>query len=348
MDPIAQALAELKGVTKNTVGRSTADRFFGLATPAPTATPGPGPGGPAANQRGTPLPTYLSKTTALDVPPPAFDSAQMQQTTQRYINQRNNLLEGPPQMPTPATEAGSMRQRANTIDYQRPHSRQNSQDMVVTREGQISPAPTRSVSPRPQLFGDEAYRGSSPKPQNAYSRATSPNPYTQSRPGTANSSRPSQYAAYNRGSPAPISQEVALRRAASPAPSHHSRNESYNSRSRSRADSAREGYGSANNRQTFYGDQGGAVQMYQGGGGQVGRPRSKSVAEPNRSRDGRPIINYARAMYQYTAAIPEEMSFAKGDILAILAHQEDGWWEAELVGVQGRPGLVPSNYLQVC
>jgi hypothetical protein len=53
-------------------------------------------------------------------------------------------------------------------------------------------------------------------------------------------------------------------------------------------------------------------------------------------------------MYQYTAAIPEEMSFAKGDILAVLAHQEDGWWEAELVGVQGRPGLVPSNYLQLC
>jgi len=80
----------------------------------------------------------------------------------------------------------------------------------------------------------------------------------------------------------------------------------------------------------------------------VGRPRSKSTVDTNKSRDGRPIISYARAIYQYNAAIPEEMSFAKGDILAVLAHQEDGWWEAELVGIQGRPGLVPSNYLQLC
>ena len=88
------------------------------------------------------------------------------------------------------------------------------------------------------------------------------------------------------------------------------------------------------------------MQMYQGG---ANRARSGSRAG-NLSSDGRPIISYARAMYQYTAIIPEEMSFAKGDIMAILAHQEDGWWEAELVGVQGatRPGLVPSNYLQLC
>ena len=56
----------------------------------------------------------------------------------------------------------------------------------------------------------------------------------------------------------------------------------------------------------------------------------------------------ARAMYQYQAAIPEELGFGKGDILAVLRQQDDGWWEAELVGVQGRPGLVPSNYLQAC
>ena len=53
-------------------------------------------------------------------------------------------------------------------------------------------------------------------------------------------------------------------------------------------------------------------------------------------------------MYVYQAAIPEELSFAKGDILAVLKQQDDGWWEAEIVGVQGRPGLVPSNYLQNC
>ena len=56
----------------------------------------------------------------------------------------------------------------------------------------------------------------------------------------------------------------------------------------------------------------------------------------------------ARALYIYRAAIPEELSFAKGDILAVLRLQDDGWWEAEVTGKNGRPGLVPSNYLQPC
>lgn len=47
----------------------------------------------------------------------------------------------------------------------------------------------------------------------------------------------------------------------------------------------------------------------------------------------------------YQAAIPEELGFSKGDTLAILRHQDDGWWEAE---GGGRIGLVPSNYLQPC
>jgi hypothetical protein len=53
-------------------------------------------------------------------------------------------------------------------------------------------------------------------------------------------------------------------------------------------------------------------------------------------------------MYMYAAAIPEELSFAKGDILAVTRHQDDGWWEAEVVGKNGAPGLVPSNYLKNC
>lgn len=53
-------------------------------------------------------------------------------------------------------------------------------------------------------------------------------------------------------------------------------------------------------------------------------------------------------MYSYTAAIPEELGFAKGDILAVLRHQDDGWWEAEITNQPTRPGLVPSNYLQPC
>jgi SH3 domain len=57
----------------------------------------------------------------------------------------------------------------------------------------------------------------------------------------------------------------------------------------------------------------------------------------------------ARALYSYSAAIPEELSFSKGDVLAVLRLQDDGWWEAQIEkGRQGvgMVGLVPSNYLQ--
>lgn len=56
----------------------------------------------------------------------------------------------------------------------------------------------------------------------------------------------------------------------------------------------------------------------------------------------------AKAMYMYAAAIPEELSFAKGDVLAVTRHQDDGWWEAEVCGKNDRCGLVPSNYLKNC
>lgn len=304
LDPIAQALAELKGVTKNsTNSRNTADRYFGIATPAPGSTPAP-PGsssGPAPSQRGTPLPGYAPKSSALGLPPPAFTSAQMLESTQRYVNQRDHMLDGPPQMPAAAEDNssrhGSGRQRAKTMDYAGPRaqSRQSSHDGRNRQENNrsTSPLPNRSVSPRPQLYGEDRYHSVSPQPMNNYSRGPSPNPYTQSRPGTANSK--GQYTAYSHrsASPMPSGQEVALSnfRAHSPAPSHHSRNDSYGSRGRSHAGSVRAGYDGNNSRQSYYDNsQAGAVATYQGGG----RPRSKSVVDTGRqySRDGRPIMHY--------------------------------------------------------
>ncbi|PWW73905.1 hypothetical protein C7212DRAFT_353524 [Tuber magnatum] len=363
LDPIAQALAELKGVTKGSAPpRNTADRFFGLATPAPAATPAPGLN-PTINaaQRGTPPPNYAPKTSALGLPPPAFTSQQMQETTQRYVNQRDHMLDGP-QMPAAGGEApsrtGSGRQRARTMENLRTQSRQSSREVPDNQpdRGAASPIPNRSVSPRPQLYSDDRYRSNSPQ-SIAHNRSASPNPYTQSRPGTSNTNR-GQYTAYSQRSPSPLpsGQEVALSnyRSHSPVPSHHSRHDSYGSRGRSQAGSVQGSYDGQSSRHSYYngdnGSQVGVVATYQGGGGQVARPRSKSVVDTSRqySRDGRPILHYARAMYVYHAAIPEELSFAKGDIVAVLRQQDDGWWEAEIVGVQGRPGLVPSNYLQNC
>ena len=65
---------------------------------------------------------------------------------------------------------------------------------------------------------------------------------------------------------------------------------------------------------------------------------------PTMSRDGRQVIHYAQANFDYRAAIPEEVSFRQGDVLLVVKMLEDGWWEAEVYG-EGRMGLTPSNFL---
>lgn len=204
MDPIAQALAELKGVgnTSNSGSvRKTADRYYGITTPAP---PSAGPGivnDGTVHPRGNPPPTYMApKRSALDAPAPAHTSAAMQQTLRKYRNETEYMLEGPPQMPAalqdPPMRTGSgqsIRQRANTVGYDRPSSARNSAE--VPRAPSPNPPPNnRSVSPRPQGYGDPRYGGSvSPKPP-IDGRGPSPNAYqqAQSRPGTAHT--------YKRGS----------------------------------------------------------------------------------------------------------------------------------------------------
>ncbi|KAK9454356.1 hypothetical protein V1511DRAFT_517647 [Dipodascopsis uninucleata] len=79
------------------------------------------------------------------------------------------------------------------------------------------------------------------------------------------------------------------------------------------------------------------------------RAAPQGIELPVRSRDGREVIAHARAMYDYKAQIPEEVSFRKGDFLLVLNMQEDGWWEAEVFGPRSRPqlGLAPSNFCHV-
>lgn len=65
---------------------------------------------------------------------------------------------------------------------------------------------------------------------------------------------------------------------------------------------------------------------------------------PQRTSDGRRVLKHSRALYDYRAAIPEEVSFRKGDILLITHLQEDGWWDSEVLGSR-KFGLAPSNFL---
>lgn len=148
LDPIAQALAELKGVTKQASVRQSADRHYGMSTPAPPASPGPNSRGmppgavptPFANaSRGTPPPAYDRPMSMLGAPQPAHTSKEMQRTTDRYTSQTRDMF--------------------NSGGPNRPGSA-----MAAPRSS--SPAPPRAVSPRP--YGNDQ--------QQPY-RATSPNPY---------------------------------------------------------------------------------------------------------------------------------------------------------------------------
>ncbi|KAF1959683.1 hypothetical protein CC80DRAFT_523637 [Byssothecium circinans] len=390
LDPIAQALAELKGVTKQGSLRVSADRYHGLATPQPPGTPAIGsqlPGGaptPLTNvnlnsaKRGTPPPSYEQPPMSrLGAPQPAHTARQMQKTTQMYIDQKASMF--------------------NTGASSRPSTRGGPAQEPPRA---VSPAPPRATSPRPAL-----YSGQQPPQSPAYNRSASPNPYAASNaggrprantagqphnpygtptgrgsyssstrggsPGYANPRAVSPQPAYAQSNTRPTSRAAPSSRAVSPQPQFR---QSYDRPPSSRGSdmalqlapsprsergdgsvyggSVRGGGGGGQRPQSSYYGGSGGNDLGHGGGisSQLStRARSKSVAEPRQyTRDGRMILHYSRAMYLYNAQIPEELTFAKGDILAVLRLQDDGWWEAEVVGKDGRRGLVPSNYLQNC
>ena len=247
LDPIAQALAELKGVTKQASVRMSADRYHGLSTPAPPGTPGvngvSGGGGsnsgPAsaygaglsssasssairAAQRGTPPPSYDQPISRLGAPEPAFTSKAMQQTTQKYVEQKKNMFNSPSAVAPPGrrqtydtTPRGSAPNSAS-----RPNTRGSAQSQEVIARS-ASPVP-RSTSPRPALYGDSSHQSqhqNSHQQQYQTYRATSPNPYM-SRPKSASPIKPQgggSYGRYNSRHNSPQA-EPPMPRATSPQP----------------------------------------------------------------------------------------------------------------------------------
>jgi hypothetical protein len=371
LDPIAQALAELKGVAKQASVRQSADRHYGMSTPAP-GTPGfdgrgtpagavPTPFATSAN-RSTPPPAYdTPPVSRLGAPQPAHTSREMQKTTERFVNQKRDMFNSGG-TPRPGSSMGR--------GQQHPPPRA------------ASPQPLRATSPRSFVNNDQR--------QQPY-RAASPNPYGGAPPAgrpRAQSTSPikqqpgyGSYASSRGGSPG-----YQIPRAASPNPAYSrppAGSVSAGSRPPSSRGSENAGgavvlapvnptnhpnqanpnpYGCQRRPQSsYYGDYS-SQQL-------ASRTRSQSAgAQRQFTRDGRPVMHYckshfatsqtsltavltsrlAKAMYMYQAAIPEELSFAKGDILAVIRHQDDGWWEAEVCGKNDRAGLVPSNYLKDC
>ncbi|KAK7698281.1 formin-binding protein [Diaporthe eres] len=324
-DPIAQALAELKGVTlgKQSSVRMSADHYHGIATPAPGSQPFSRSVPPLSNNsaaasgmRGTPPPSYEQPVQRLGVPSPAVTSKAMKQTSQKYTQQTRSLFSG---------------DRPGSGGYRSP-SRPPTRGSDMPRAA--SPAPPRSASPLPGM-----------------NRSASPNPYAASQRGSMDSrhgsaqmdARNSAQGFYRQNTPNDMP------RAASPLPY---RGTADYGRPASRAGSSFGAYpgGEMPRGLSPAPTDDSAMGLYEPPGAMApaSRQRSKSVADGGRqyTQDGRPILHFARAMYMYQAAIPEELGFNKGDILAVLRHQDDGWWEAEVHGANGQPGLVPSNYLQ--
>ncbi|KAG8914243.1 hypothetical protein FRC00_000242 [Tulasnella sp. 408] len=60
------------------------------------------------------------------------------------------------------------------------------------------------------------------------------------------------------------------------------------------------------------------------------------------------VLFYVKALYDYKATIPEEFDFAAGDIIAVTATPDDGWWSGMLLDDTRRiPGrtVFPSNFV---
>ncbi|PFH62216.1 hypothetical protein XA68_14623 [Ophiocordyceps unilateralis] len=333
-DPIAVALAELKdNGGKQSSLRVSADHYHGIATPAPgsdsrmtRSVPAPGSHDAAMTNSGTPPPSYQkpAQVTRLGVPPPAVTSKAMKEATKKVTAQTRTIFGND-------AKAGGGSCRASPGF--RPSTRGNDMPRAA------SPAPARSASPQPRASNDVrggGYRSASPNPQRHHHRTQS-----QAAPSVRRGAEPGYYGG---GSPSGPGRETP---SSSGYRDYNRPQSSYGGGSSEMAvqlaPAEDDGYGSQRSRGS---ESSRAMGLYEGGT----RSRSKTVADPARqySRDGRPILHYARALYVYQAAIPEELGFAKGDFLAVFRHQDDGWWEAEIHGGNGRVGLVPSNYLLPC
>lgn len=163
LDPIAQALADLKGVGKQASVRVSADRYHGIPTPAPPQNVNKpmADTAKAAAQRGTPPPAYNdSSARRLDAPSPAFTASQMQKTTRKYVGQTQEMLH----------------------NNSRSSQRVNAPEQAMPRATSPAPAPRRSASPQPSVRSSrQSHYGSVNKPSpSAYQSSSMNSRYRQS------------------------------------------------------------------------------------------------------------------------------------------------------------------------
>lgn len=76
--------------------------------------------------------------------------------------------------------------------------------------------------------------------------------------------------------------------------------------------------------------------------------RAAPAAPTGQWIDGKPVLFYVKALYDYQASIDEEFDFQAGDVIAVTSTPEDGWWTGVLLDDSRRiPGrtVFPSNFV---
>ncbi|KAF8911561.1 SH3 domain-containing protein [Gymnopilus junonius] len=90
------------------------------------------------------------------------------------------------------------------------------------------------------------------------------------------------------------------------------------------------------------------LPMLPQGGSSRAPERPQTPPPPLPTQQGSRILFYVKALYDYTATIEEEFDFQAGDVIAVTATPDDGWWSGELLDenrrVEGR-NVFPSNFV---
>jgi len=295
-DPIAKALADLKGVTKQASVRQSADRYHGIGTPAPGQTSptrmNQNSFSSRTSQRDAPPPSYdNAPVSRLGAPQPAFTSKDMQRTTQQYVDKAQNVFRAP-------SRAGSFDTNSSPTRSTQSQSRQGQAPQSRPTSGytprSASPNPMRSKSPRPGMYDFH---------QQQPSRATSPMPYGNGdMRHRSQSASPVKNGPYQNGNAPKYSQQMP--RASSPNPQQpFSRSQGPQQGGSMALQLAPSQHGFQNGggydqQSPQRGRQDGQYQHGQGQGQMPDpRTRSRSTAGDGRqqfTKDGRPIIHFCK------------------------------------------------------
>ncbi|XP_073471721.1 SH3 domain-containing protein 21 isoform X1 [Aquarana catesbeiana] len=78
--------------------------------------------------------------------------------------------------------------------------------------------------------------------------------------------------------------------------------------------------------------------------GEKAEVKQVDKAEVNNEKGPSPCNEYARVMFDYISAVPDELSLKKGDVVSIISKEteDEGWWKGEL---HGKTGLFPDNFV---